>query len=77
MGSVRKKTEEKREIMDNLEERITELEIRFAHQDRLLDELNVVIAECDRRIVNLEAENRRLRDTLKTLAPELAESPDE
>lgn len=63
--------------MDELQERLTELEIRFMHQNRLIDELNDEVAECGRRIASLERENRALRESLKSLAPELQESPDE
>lgn len=63
--------------MEELQERLTELEIRFMHQNRLIDELNDEVTECGRRIACLERDNRVLRDTLKSLAPELQESPDE
>lgn len=63
--------------MDELQERLDELEIRFTHQSRLIDELNEVVTECNLRISRLERENRALRETLKSLAPEMDESPDE
>ena len=63
--------------MEDLQERLIELEIRFTHQNRLIDELNDEVAECNRRIAALERDNRTLRDTLTSLAPELTESPDE
>lgn len=61
----------------DLEERITELEIRFSHQNRLLDELNQVVADSALRIERLDQENRQLREMVKSLQPELQESPDE
>lgn len=64
-------------MSEDLEERITELEIRFSHQNRLLDELNQVLVDCDLRIERLDQENRQLRDMVKSLQPELQESPDE
>ncbi len=64
-------------MSEDLEERITELEIRFSHQNRLLDELNQVLVDCDLRIERLDQENRQLRDMVKSLQPELRESPDE
>ena len=64
-------------MSEDLEERITELEIRFSHQNRLLDELNQVVVDCDLRIERLDQENRQLRDVVKSLQPELQESPDE
>lgn len=63
--------------MEDLQERLIELEIRFTHQNRLIDELNDEVAECSRRVASLERDNRTLRDTLQSLAPELTESPDE
>lgn len=63
--------------MDELQERLTELEIRFSHQGRLIEELNEVVTEFSQRISRLERDNRSLRETLKSLAPELTESPDE
>jgi len=59
------------------DDRLTELEIRSAHQSRLLEELSDEVLGCYRRIEALERENRRLGDTLRRLAPELVESPDE
>jgi SlyX protein len=63
--------------LEELRERLTELEIRFTHQNRLIDELNDEVAQCSRRIAGLERQNRALRASLKSLAPELQESPDE
>ena len=63
--------------MSDLEERLTEMEIRFTHQTLLIEELNDVVTECNKRIVNLERENRRVLEMLQSLAPSLPESPDE
>lgn len=63
--------------MDDLQERVTELEIRFSHQSHLIEELNEVVVESFRRIEALERENARFREMLGTLAPQLSESPDE
>jgi SlyX protein len=63
--------------LEDLQERLIELETRFTHQNRLIDELNDEVTACSRRISALERDNRTLRDTLKSLAPELTESPDE
>ena len=62
---------------NDLQERITELEIRYAHQEHQLDELNGEVILCHRRLDALEKENRRLRDSLKALTPDTPESPDE
>ncbi|MDX2495639.1 MAG: SlyX family protein [Desulfuromusa sp.] len=64
-------------MLEDLEERITELEIRFSHQTQLLDELNEVLTDCNHRIDRLSKENQRLRETVSTLSPSLEESPDE
>ena len=64
-------------MLEELQERVTELEIRFSHQSQLVDELNEVLTDCNRRIDRLSKENQRLRETVSTLAPSLEESPDE
>lgn len=63
--------------MEELENRLTELEIRFSHQSQLLDELNDVLTDCNLRIDRLSKENRRLREMVKSLQPSMEESPDE
>ncbi|MHB1397142.1 MAG: SlyX family protein [Trichloromonadaceae bacterium] len=63
--------------MNELQERLNELEIRFTHQAMLLEELNDVVAESARRIDLLERDNRQVREMLRGLAPALSESPDE
>lgn len=67
----------KEKNMSQIEERLTELEIRFTHQARLIEELNEVVTDCNQSIARLEMENGRLREMLKSFAPELSESPDE
>ncbi len=64
-------------MLEELQDRITELEIRFSHQMQLVDELNDVVIECDLRIDRLNKENQRLREAVSTLSPALEESPDE
>lgn len=63
--------------MNSTEERLVELEIRYAHQERLVEELSSIVAEFGRRLANLERENRNFREMLSTLAPATPESPDE
>ncbi|HEY7745633.1 MAG TPA: SlyX family protein [Desulfuromonadales bacterium] len=63
--------------MKDLQERLDELEIRFTHQARLIDELNGEIVACNQRLSRLERENRSFREMLQSLAPSLTESPDE
>jgi SlyX protein len=60
-----------------LQERLDELEIRFTHQARLIDELNSELVDCNQRLSRLERENRSFREMLQSLAPTLTESPDE
>lgn len=64
-------------MLDELQERMTELEIRFSHQTQLLDELNEVLTDCNQRIDRLTKDNQRLREAVSTLSPALEESPDE
>jgi len=50
-----------------MEDRMTELEIRLAFQDDLLDTLNRTVAEQQLQIVRLQTELRELGDYLRTL----------
>jgi SlyX protein len=70
-----KKTESNR--LAELEERIVELEIRFTHQARQLEELNEVLTESADFIALLRQENNTFRQMLKGLSPDMLESPDE
>ena len=63
--------------MKELQDRLTELEIRFTHQARLIEELNGEIIDCHQRLSRLERENRAFQEMLQNLAPALTESPDE
>lgn len=49
--------------------RIDELEVLFAHQDRVLAELNEVITAQWRKIDMLERQLIKLRETLQTMEP--------
>ena len=60
--------------MEELKERIMELEMRFMEQSRFLEELNGVVTETNLRLGGLERENKRLRQALTTMAPEMIES---
>ena len=64
-------------MLEDLQQRLTELEIRFSYQAQLLDELNEVVTDCNQRIDRLSKENQRLREAVSTLSPALEESPDE
>jgi SlyX protein len=63
--------------MDELKERIVELEIRYTHQLSLVEELNVELTSANSRIDRLERQVRAMHDMLGSLGPELTESPDE
>lgn len=63
--------------MEQLEKRLTELEVLYSHQVQLVEELNDVVADCNLRIDQLTKENRSMREMLTSLAPEMTESPDE
>ena len=64
--------------MDELHERLIELEIRFSHQALLIEELNEVVTEACARIDHLEKAQRALRDQFRQVAPDdLTLSPDE
>ena len=67
----------KEKTMDELTARIVELEIRYAHQNQLIEELNVELTASNNRIDRLERELGSLREMLGSMGPELTESPDE
>lgn len=63
--------------MNELEQRLIDLEIRFTHQQRLIEELSDVIAADGRHIDELRKEINLLRQMLQQLEPESLPSPDE
>ena len=63
--------------MDELTERIVELEIWYTHQNHLIEELNSELTASNRRIDRLEREVSALREMLGSMGPELTQSPDE
>lgn len=64
--------------MNDLKERLQELEIRYTHQGRLIDELNDVLTDACARITQLEQENRALREQFRQMtADDYTLSPDE
>jgi SlyX protein len=70
-------SENKSFFMEELRQRVTELEIRFTHQARQVEELNDVLTECAAHIATLKKENNMLREMLRRQQPEMQESPDE
>lgn len=63
--------------MDELRERIVELEIRYTHQNSVVEELNTELTLANARIDRLEREIRGMHEMLGSMGPELTESPDE
>ena len=64
--------------MDELKERLLELEIRYTHQAQLIEELNEVLTDACARVSRLELENRSLRDQLRQVTTDdYTLSPDE
>jgi len=63
--------------MDEIRERLNNLEVRSTYQDELIEELNQVVTSCNLQIQQLVRENQRLREMMSNLAPETSESPDE
>ena len=63
--------------MQEIKERIAELEISITHQARQVEELSNELLECNRRVARLEKENAGFRRMFESLAPKLTESPDE
>ncbi len=74
---IKLRNQKEKKMQEELEERLTELEIRFSHQALQVEELNDVVIECHKRIDHLVKENQRLAKMLETLAETLEESPDE
>lgn len=63
--------------MENLVQRLTDLEIRFTYQEEIIEDLNQVVTGCNLEIQRLSRENGRMKEMLRSLAPEMSESPDE
>lgn len=63
--------------MDDLTERLNNLEVRSAYQEELIEELNRVVASCNLQIQRLTRDNQRMQEMVRGLAPEMSESPDE
>ncbi|MBT1073183.1 SlyX family protein [Pelotalea chapellei] len=54
---------------ENLEERVTELELRFMHQERSIQELNEAVYRQEQIIARLERGIGLLNEQFSTLAP--------
>ena len=63
--------------MHELKERIIELEIRYTHQNSVVEELNTELTLANARIDRLERQVMGMHEMLGSLGPELIQSPDE
>jgi SlyX protein len=63
--------------MDELRSRIVELEIRYTHQNDMVEELNTELTSANARIDRLERQVKAMHEMLGSLEPELMQSPDE
>ncbi len=60
-----------------MEDRLAELEVRVAFQDRTIQELNDALTRQQRELVRLAREVETLQQQLRTLAPAWVASRDE
>lgn len=63
--------------MDEMRKRIVELEIRYTHQNNIVEELNTELTLANARIARLERQVSGMHEMLGSLGPELTQSPDE
>lgn len=57
-----------------MDERITALEVRFMHQERMAQELSDIVYRQQQAIERLEQELRQLREQFHLVAPSLTKS---
>jgi len=62
---------------ENVNERMTELELRFMQQEHSIQELNDTVYRQERAIERLEREQSLIREQLRLLAPSINRSADE
>ncbi|MBL0224100.1 MAG: SlyX family protein [Geobacteraceae bacterium] len=60
-----------------MEERITELELRFMHQEQTINELNETVCRQERAIALLERELGRMREQFMMISPSINRTADE
>jgi SlyX protein len=60
-----------------MEERITELEIRFMHQEQSINELSITVYRQQQVIERLERELRQLTDQVRMELPSLTKPAEE
>ena len=59
-----------------MEERITELELRFMHQEKTIHELNETVCRQELAIARLERELGRMREQVMTMSPSINRTAD-
>jgi len=64
-------------VEDTMEDRITELELRFMHQEHTIQELNETVCRQEQIIARLEQGFSIISEQLRTLDPSTARDPDE
>ena len=62
---------------ENVNERMTELELRFMKQEHTIQELNDTVYRQERAIERLEREQSLIREQLRLLAPSINRSAEE
>jgi len=62
---------------DTMEERITELELRFMHQEHIIQELNETVYRQEQIIARLEQGFILISEQMRTLEPSTTRDPDE
>jgi len=62
---------------DTMEERITELELRFMHQEHIIQELNETVYRQEQIIARLEQGFSLISEQMRTLEPSTTRDPDE
>ncbi len=60
-----------------MEDRLNELEIRFTHQERTIEELNDIVSRQELLLERMERELLQLREQMKILLPSLSRGEDE
>jgi SlyX protein len=60
-----------------MEDRITELELRFMHQEQTINELNETVYRQELAIARLERELGGMREQFLTLSPSINRTSDE
>jgi SlyX protein len=64
-------------MRDDMEERITELELRFMHQEQTISDLNETVCHQELAIERLEREMGRMREQFLTMSPSINRTADE